>query len=155
VTADDSRHPATGAGDTEPADEASVDRALGVALDELIDAIHETKQASWVTLDTEQHRALEALRIFLVEQAVQVGAAEAGIDGRSPLLVSPAGHRLKNLAAEAHGDQAAVLEILLADLERLAADVRRQAELIPGRDETQLLTDMADGLEKRLPALRP
>jgi probable LLM family oxidoreductase len=155
VTADDRRRLTDGTVDAEPADEASADRALGAVLEELIDAIHETKQAVWLTLDAGQHRTLEELRQFLVDQATQVGEAELRIDGRSPLLQTPGAHPYENLAAKAHGDQAAMLEMLLADLENVAADVRRQAELIAGRDEAQLLTGLADGLEERLAALRP
>ncbi len=155
MSPDDSRQPVPGPGDGESTDEATVDRALGIALDELIDAIQETKQAVWLTLDTHQHRALEALRLFLIEQVSEVGAAEARIDGRSPFLVTPTGRPQRNLAAEVHGDQSAMLERLLADLERLAADVRRQAGLIAGREEAQLLVRLADGLEERLTALDP
>lgn len=154
VTADEGRKAVPGAQSAERADEATTDRALGVALDELIDAIQETKQAVWLTLDAEQHRALDDLLRFLVEQATEVGALEARIDGRSPLLVSPTGRRPKNLAAETHGDQSAMLGMLVADLEHMAADVRRQAGLIEGRDEAQVLARLADGLEERLTALR-
>ena len=154
MTADDRRQPEPGARDAETADEATVDRALGVALDELIDAIQETRQAVWVTLDGEQHRALESLSRFLIDQVTEVGAAEARIDGRSPLIVSPTGRRPKNLAAEAHGDQSAMLGLVVADLEHLAADARRQAGLIAGREEAELLLRLADGLDERLPALR-
>ena len=155
MTADDSPEAAPGAPDAGPGDEAEVDRALGVCLDELIDAVQETKQAVWLTLDAEQHRALEDLRRFLVEQVAEVGAAEARIDGRSPLIVSPSARHPKNLAAEAHGDQSAMLGLLLADLEHVAADVRRQAGLIGGRQEAQVLIRLAEGLEERLTALRP
>ena len=155
MTGDDSRQPELGARDAEPADEATVDRALGVALDELIDAIAETKQAVWLTLDAEQHRALDALRLFLIDQVTEVGAAEARIDGRSPLIVTPGGRHQKNLAAEAHGDQSAMLSLLVADLEHVVADARRQAALIAGRDEAELLVRLADGLEQRLAGLRP
>jgi hypothetical protein len=159
MTADDNRQAESGAGDNEAAaeaaDEATVDRALGVALDELIDAIAETKQAVWLTLDAEQHRALDALRRFLIDQVTEVGAAEARIDGRSPLIVSPGARRPKNLAAEAHGDQTAMLRLLVGDLEHLAADARRQAGLIAGREEANLLVRLAEGLERHLATLRP
>ena len=151
---DDSRQPKPGTDDAERAGEATTDRALGAALDELIDAIQETKQAVWLTLDAEQHQALDELRRFLVEQATEVGAAEARIDGRSPLIVSPTARRPKNLAAEAQGDQPAMLGMLMADLEHVAADVRRQAGLIAGREEAGILTGLADGLDERLTALR-
>lgn len=155
MTADDSRRATDGARGSDLADEALADRALGAVLDELIDAIHETKQAVWLVLDAGQHRTLEGLRQFLVDQATQVGEAELRIDGRSPLLLAPGAHPYENLVAKAHGDQTAMLERLLADLEKVAADVRRQAGLIAGRDEARLLTGLADGLEARLAALRP
>ena len=155
MTDDDGRQVEPGERDAEAAGEATVDRALGVALDELIDAIAETKQAVWLTLDAEQHRALDALCRFLIDQVTEVGAAEARIDGRSPLIVSPGARRQKNLAAEAHGDQTAMLGLLVADLEHVATDARRQAGLIAGREEAQLLVRLADGLERHLAAVRP
>lgn len=155
MTRDDSRQATPAAPDAEATDEATVDQALGVALDELVDAIQETKQAVWLTLDADQHQALDALRLFLIEQVTEVGAAEARIDGRSPLIVSPTGRRQKNLAAEAHGDQSAMLALLLADLAHVAADVRRQAGVIAGRKEAELLAGLADGLEDHLKVLRP
>lgn len=135
-------------------DDAEVDRALGVALDELVTAIQETKQAVWSTSDAEQRRALDALQGFLVEQAAAVANAEARIRGRSPLLVSPSGRRPPNLAGRAHGDQSALLGMVVAELEKLLADVRELASEVAGRDETRLLTGLADGLEQRLAPLR-
>lgn len=154
VTADDSQEAVPGAVDAGPVDEAAVDQALVVALDELIDAVQEIKQAVWVTSDVEQHRTLEALQLFLVEQMSDVAAAEARIDGRSPFLVSPSGRHPANLAARAGGDHSVMLELLHADLEALSADVRRQAEWIAGREEAELLTRLADGLDEHLAALR-
>jgi hypothetical protein len=154
VNADDSHEAGRESHDAHSADEAVVDRALGVALDELIDAIQETKQAVWLTRDVGQHRALEALQSFLGEQAGEISAAEARIDGRSPFLVSPSARRPPNLAARAGGDHSLMLELLLGDLEALLADVRQQAGRIAGREEAQLLTRLADGLDEHLAALR-
>lgn len=136
-------------------DDAEVDRALGVALDELVTAIQETKQAVWSVSDVEQRRALDALQGFLVEQAAEVANAEARIEGRSPLVVSPSGRHPPNLAGQAHGDQSALVGLLVADLERLLADVRQLAAEVPGREEMRLLARLADGVEQRLAALRP
>lgn len=154
MNADDSHQAGRGGHDAHSADEGVVDRALGVALDELIDAIQETKQAVWLTRDVAQHRALEALQSFLGEKAGEISAAEARIDGRSPFLVSPSGRRPPNLAARAGGDQSLMLELLLDDLKALLADVRQQAGRIAGREEGQLLTRLADGLEGHLATLR-
>jgi hypothetical protein len=136
-------------------DDAEVDRALGVALDELVTAIQETKQAVWSASDSEQRRALDSLQGFLVQQAAEVANAEASIQGRSPLLVSPSGRRPPNLAEQAHGDQSALLALLVVDLEKLLADVRQLAGEVPGREEMQVLARLADGLEQRLGALPP
>ncbi len=136
-------------------DDAEVDRALGVALDELVTAIQEAKQAVWSASDVEQRRALDALQGFLVKQAAEVANAEARIRGRSPLLVSPSGRRPPNLAGQAHGDQSALVGLLVADLEKLLVDVRQLASEVAGREETRLLAGLADGLEQRLTALRP
>ena len=140
--------------DTTPPDDATVDRALGAALDELIDAIHETKQAVWSASDPERHRALENLRLFLVDRVTEVGAAEAGIDGRSPLLLSPTGHPSPNLAVRAGNDPSAMVQILVTDLEALGDDVRAQARRLAGRDEADFLTRLADGLDEHLAGLR-
>ncbi len=48
-----------------------------------------------------------------------------------------------------------MLALLVADLEALEADVRRQADRIAGREEAQLLHRLADGLERPLAALCP
>ncbi len=154
MTVDDSQGPAPGPLEGDASDEAAVDRALGAALDELIDAVQETKQAVWLTSDPEQHRALEALQSFLVEQAGEVAAAEARIDGRSPFVVSPSGRHPPNLAARAGGDRSAMLGLLVGDLETLEADVRRLAGRIAGRKEGQLLERLAEGLEEHLGPLR-
>ena len=154
MTAEDSQGPLPGRLDGDADDEAAVDRALGATLDELIDAVQETKQAVWVTSATEQHRALETLQSFLVEQASEVAAAEARIDGRSPFVVSPSGRRPPDLAARAGGDRSAMLGLLVGGLEALEADARRLAGRIGGREEGRLLGQLADGLEKHLRALR-
>ncbi len=154
MNADDSRQAGRGRRDAHFADEGVVDRALGVALDELIDAIQETKQAVWLTRDVEQHRALEALQSFLGAQAGEISVAEARIDGRSPFLVSPSARRPPNLAARAGGDQSLMLELLVGDLEALLADVRQQAGRIAGREEARLLSRLADGLDEHLAVLR-
>jgi hypothetical protein len=154
VNADDSHEGGRQGHDAHSTDEEVVDRALGVALDELIDAIQETKQAVWLTRDVEQHRALEALQSFLGEKAGEISVAEARIDGRSPFIVTPSGRRPRNLAARAGGDHSMMLELLLGDLEALAADVRQHAGGIAGREEAQLLTRLADGLDEHLATLR-
>lgn len=154
MNADDSDEAGSGRHDAHSADEGMVDQALAVALDELIDAIQETKQAVWLTRDVGQHRALEALQSFLGKQAGEISAAEARIDGRSPFLVSPSARRPPNLAARAGGDHSLMLELLLGDLEALSADVRQQAGRIAGREEAQLLTRLADGVDEHLAVLR-
>ena len=154
VTGDDDEQAAPDTHRPPGPDDAEADRALGVALDELITAVQETKQALWLTSDLERRRALEALRVFLVERAIEAGDAEARIDGRSPMLVSPTGRRPPNLAARAGGDQLAMMELLLADLEALLADVRQLGRQIAGREEERLLARLAEGLEEHLALLR-
>ncbi len=148
MNGDDSHESGRAGSDAHSADEGAVDRALGVALDELIDAIQETKQAVWSAASAEYRQALEDLRQFLISQAVVLSEAEASIGGRSPEIVSPTGHRPRNLGAEAGGDPAVMLELLLADLSAVASDARRRAAAIAGTGEALLFGRLADGIEQ-------
>lgn len=132
------------------ADEEAVDRHLGVVLEELIEAIQETKQAEWTAPDARVRRALDDMREFLVEHCVAVADAEARIGGRSPALVTPTAHQPRDLGAEAGGDGQAMLRVLLADLRAVAEDTRARAREIAGWEEAALFTTVADGLDERL-----
>ena len=128
-------------------DEETVDRHLGAVLDEVITAIQETKQAVWSASTAERRRRFEDLRSFLVTQAAVVADAEQRIGGRDPLLTSPTGHRIRNLRAEAGGDNEALVALLLAHLHTLVADVRARAAAIEGTADGGLLTELANGVD--------
>lgn len=131
--------------------EADVDRELGEVLDELIDAVLETKQAVWSSPPGPVHRELEELRAFLVERAQAVADAEERIAGRAPGIASVAGRRPANLRAEA-GD-GAVVGLLGERLRRVADDVRARGARIAGEGEAGMLDELADGLSRRVERL--
>ena len=108
------------------ADHKTVDHELVAVLDELITAIQETKQFVWAT--TSEHRVvLGELRTFLISQAMVFSEAEERIGGRDPSLVSPTGRPLRNLRAEAGGDDGALLALVIGHLAGIAADVRSRS----------------------------
>lgn len=135
-------------------DEPVVDAHLGAVVDEMITAIQETKQAVWSATDADRRRQLEEVRSFLAAHVASVAEAEDRIGGRAPTIVSPTGHRQRNLRAEAGNDGAVLLRVLCDELDALAADVRRRSEEIGGTDEAALLATVADGVDQRVAALR-
>ena len=135
------------------ADEGTVDRHLGVVLDEVITAIQETKQGVWSATSSDQRRSLTELRSFLISEAVAVAEAEERIGGRDPSLISPTGHELRNLSAEPGNDSAGLLALLVGHLRAIADDVRRRATEIEGAPEAGLFATLADGMDERLDRL--
>ena len=130
-------------------DDETVDHELVAVLDELITAVQETKQAVWASSD--EHRvALGDLRTFLIGQAMVFSEAEERIGGDSSSLVSPTGRPLRNLRAEAGGDDGALLELVIGHLAGIVADVRSRAARIGGAAERQLFDTLADGMDDRL-----
>jgi hypothetical protein len=134
-------------------DEEMVDRHLGAVLDGVITAIQETKQAVWSASRVERQRAFAELRTFLATQAAAVAEAEQRIGGRDPLLLSPTGHRIVNLRAEARGDDESMAALLFTHLRALVADVRARAAEIDGSPEARLFTELANGIEHRVRGL--
>ena len=131
------------------ADHKTVDHELVAVLDELITAIQETKQFVWAT--TSEHRVvLGELRTFLISQAMVFSEAEERIGGRDPSLVSPTGRPLRNLRAEAGGDDGALLALVIGHLAGIAADVRSRSARVVGATEQQLFDALADGIDDRL-----
>ncbi len=133
--------------------DASDDRELGEVLDELIDAVLETKQALWSAPWGSHRQALEDLMSFLVEQTQVVAAEEERIDGRAPWITTLAGRKPPNLLAQAGGRPDRALGLLCEHLGGVCADVRAHAERVHDPSESDLLRELADGLERQVAAL--
>ena len=132
--------------------DASDDRELGEVLDELVDAVLETKQALWSAPWGSHRQALEGLLAYLLERTQAVAAEEERIDGRAPWITTVAGRKPTNLLAQAGGPDRA-LALLCEHLGGVAADVRAHAERVQDPSESNMLRDLADGLERHVAAL--
>ncbi len=130
-----------------------VDRQLAAVIDDVISAIQETKQAVWSASTTEKRAALNELKNFLGEQLVTLSDAEERIHGRAREIRSPTGHAIRNLRSEAGNDFSAFKALLLGELGKVAVDARRRATVIAGAPEAEMLSALADGLDRRLAAL--
>lgn len=135
------------------ADEETVDRHLAAVIDRAISAVQETKQAVWSASTPEKRAALSELKGFLGEQLVVLAEAEERINGRAPSITSPTGRAIRNLRAEAGNEFSAFKALLLGELRAVAADARARAGEIAGTPEADLLTGLADGLDRRLDPL--
>ncbi len=133
--------------------DASDDREVGEVLDELIDAVLETKQALWSAPWGSHRQTLEGLMSFLLEQTQVVAAEEERIDGRAPWITTMAGRKPTNLLAQAGGRPDRALALLCEHLRGIAADVRAHAERVQNPSESDLLRELADGLERHVAAL--
>lgn len=122
-------------------------------LDEVITAIREIKQAVWSVSTPERHCAFDELRTFLVDKAAVVAEAEERIGGRDPSLLSPTGHRIRNLHVEAGGDKRAMVALLFDHLRAVVADVRIRAADIEGAAEVAVFIQLADGVDGRVAEL--
>lgn len=131
-------------------DDETIDRHLGVVLDEVITAIQALKQVEWSASNAGERHALNQLRAYLGEQADAVSEAEEHIGGRDPSILSPTGHPLRNLRAEADGDSTIMLRRLLEHLHVVAADIRTRASEMAATEQGVLLAGLADGLSERL-----
>ena len=136
------------------ADDRDVDEHLGAVLNEVLDAVYQSKQAAWSATSSPLQPWLRDLVSFLIEQSGLVMKAEESIGGRAPGMASPSSHQRGNLLAEAHGDLPSAVAVLLQRLDDLTTDVRRRAVAISGTTQSALLTELADGLEARLARLR-
>jgi hypothetical protein len=126
---------------------------LGAIFDELINSIGETKQAIWSASSTDRRIRLEALKAYLVAQAVLVDEAELRLGGRPPWIVSPTGHHPRNLAAEAAGNPDRFVDLLVAHLETVEEDIRLRNASTEGEWHL-FLGELADGLAARIGALK-
>ncbi len=135
------------------ADEEAVDRHLGAMIDQVISAIQETKQAVWSASTPDKRVALSELKNFLGEQLVALSDAEQRINGRARDVASPTGHAIRNLWSEAGHDFETFRELVLRELGAVATDARRRAEEMAGAPEAELLSGLADGLDRRLESL--
>ena len=136
------------------ADAHEVDEHLGLVLNDVLDAVYQAKQAAWAASTSPAQAALRDLVAFLIEQSGHLMEAEERIDGRAPSISSPSSHQRGNLVADGHGDVAGAVAILVHRLDALAADARTRADAISGAQEAQILTDLADGVERRSAGLR-
>ena len=69
---------------------------------------------------------------------------------RDPSLVSPTGRPLRNLRAEAGGDDGALFVLVMGHLAGIAADVRSRSARVVGTTSQQLFDALADGIDDRL-----
>jgi hypothetical protein len=136
------------------ADQHEVDRHLVAVLNEVLDAVYQTKQALWSASTSPARADLQALLSFLIDQSGQLMVAEERIDGRAADVASPSSHQRGNLLAESHGDLVEAIGALVKRLEALAADVRPRVRAIPGAPEAVMLTELADGVDAYILRLR-
>jgi hypothetical protein len=135
------------------ADVETVDRHLAEVIDQVISAIQETKQAVWSASTPEKRAALTELKGFLGEQLVALSEAEERINGRDPSITSPTGHAIRNLRSEAGNEFSAFKALVLGELRGVSTDARRRAADISDAPEAELLTGLADGLDRRIDLL--
>lgn len=135
-------------------DEREIDRHLGAVLNAVLDTLYQAKQAAWSASATPAQPRLQALVSYLIDQSGVLMEAEERIDGRAADIASPSSHQRGNIVAEAHGDMATVMTLLVRRLDVLAEDVRALAAAIPDAQEAPMLTDLAEGLEARTTPLR-
>lgn len=136
------------------ADQHEVDRHLVAVLNEVLDAVYQAKQASWSSSTSPDRADLEDLVSFLIDQSGRLMVAEERIEGRSADVAAPSSHQRGNLLAEAKGDLAAAVSMLVKRLQTIADDARSRATAIPDAVETEMLTDLADGLNARTERLQ-
>ena len=134
-------------------DEETIDRHLGIVLNEVITAIQTIKQAVWSASTADVRQALGELRSFLADQAAALAEAEESINGRAESVLNPTAHTLRNLRADAGHDQTVFRALVLDNLRELSADARSRAEEIADAPQATLFVELADGLDHRLNAL--
>ena len=135
------------------ADEETIDGHLVAVIDQVISAIQETKQAVWSASTPEKRAALTELKDFLGERLVALAEAEERINGRDPSIMTPTGRAIRNLRSEAGNDFSTFKALVLSELRGVAADARARAAEIQGTSEAELLTGLADGVDRRLDLL--
>lgn len=134
-------------------DKRLVDENLVAVLNQVLDAVYQTKQAAWSASTSPLKPGLQELVSFLIEQSGRLMVAEENIEGRSPSVSSPSSHQRGNLLADSKNDFANALSTLVRRLESIVDDARNRVAHLGGADETTLLIELADGLERRARAL--
>lgn len=124
-------------------------------LNEVLDAVYQAKQAAWSATTSPARDDLAELVTFLIDQSGRLMVAEERLGGRSPAVSSPSSHQRGNLVAEAHGDHREAVARLAQRLASLVLDVRTRAAAMPDAAETEMLSELADGLEARVRRLQP
>jgi hypothetical protein len=132
--------------------EGTLEVQLTEVLDELITLVQETKQAEWSTSSTDE-TPLDDLMDFLRTQVLAISEADERLTGGPPSILSPSARRPRNLAAEAGGNTDRLLELLVADLDDVARDVRSREGSVDTAWSDRLEA-LAVGLERSASALR-
>ena len=132
------------------ADQRAIDDHLVAVLNAILDAVYQAKQAAWSAPTPPVREDLRELVAFLIDQSGQLMVAEEQLDGRSPDVGAPSSHQRGNLVAEAGGDHANAVAVLVRRLTGVATDARDRAATIPDTAEATLLLELAEGLERRV-----
>lgn len=133
-------------------DTGPISDQLARVYDQLIELVGQAKQASWTAPSSEQREALYRFMLFLGEQAAGVDEVERRIGTRPSWVTSPTVHRPRNIAGEAAGDPARILQLLKESVTDVIAGVRRLSSSLDGRPR-QFLEDLAVKLEERVAVL--
>ena len=134
-------------------DDRVVDEHLGAVLNEVLDAVYQTKQVAWAAATSPAGDHLRALLTYLIDSSGTLMEAER-IDGRAPGIASPSSHQRGNIVADSDGDITAAIRVLLDRLDRLVSDVRDRAAAIAGATEAPMLAGFAEGISTRTAQLR-
>lgn len=127
---------------------------LGAVFDELVELVGQAKQAAWTASSSERRHQFDELMTFLGEQAAAVDEMEQRVGTRPPWVVSPTGHRPRNIAGEAGGDPVRMMRLLSDSITTVAADIRDRSASVE-HQWGDLLEDIAARLEARLSTLDP
>jgi hypothetical protein len=136
-------------------DDRAVDQHLVAVLNDVLDAVYQSKQAAWAASTSPAREDLQELVSFLIEQSGLLMVAEERIDGRSAAVFSPSSYQRGNLLAEARGDLTTALSLLAHRLQAIVDDARARARAMPEVEEATLLADLSKGLEARIRGLGP
>jgi hypothetical protein len=127
-------------------------RDVAEVINELIDLVREIKQIEWITHRGAERQPLEELEEFLVPHIDAIADLEARAGSSLARIVTPSAHPRAPLGAFSAPD--VVRERLIPHLRAVSADVREYARTA-GESEADLLTRLADGLDRHADALSP
>jgi hypothetical protein len=127
-------------------------RDVAEVINELIDLVREIKQIEWITHRGAEREPLEELEEFLVPHIDAIADIEARTGGSLARIVTPSAHPRAPLGASSAPD--AVRGQLVPHLRAVALDVRDHART-GGEPEADMLTRLADGLDRHADALSP